>query len=360
MNKFLIDRRRFLAGSAGVLGVAGLPFSAKAQASSITALMPGVLLPEDMRPAAEAAIQGRLENHPYVSATDTVARLLAPGAQGRYDLVNSMINFVGDPLIAADVLEPLDLSQIPNWDEVAPEWKERAVVKDGQVYMIPTMWAYDSFLFYKDLIPEDDEATQSWGVVFDDRWAGRVAIRDDAYQSIALTALYLGIEEPATMSSSDLDEVTKFLISKKQNFRTLWSTFGEAINLMVSKEIWGLMGGWMSMRLALQSQGLDVTNNWPREGLMYFYNGLCVPKGTTKAEMAYRAANYFLSEDYAAGLAAATDYGVTNAKTIASFSPEVVSRVGYDIVERGVKMYPYTWPEDMDAWIEAWNRFKVA
>lgn len=358
MSKIRIDRRQFLAGSATLMGL-GAPMSAWAQAQSIGAIMPGVMMPDALRPAAEAAIGGALENLPYVSPTDTVARLLAPGARGRYDLVINMMNFVTDPLMAADALEPFDLSQVPNWEAIAPEWRERAVTRDGQVYMIPCMWAYDSFLYNRDFIPEDDEVTQSWGVLFDDRWAGRVAPRDDAYQSIALTALHLGIEEPATMSRADLNEVIRFLISKKPNFRTLWTTYGEAINLMTSQEVWGLMG-WMPMRQQLQQQGMNVTNNWPSEGLLTFQNGIFMPKGTTKAEMVHRAANFFVSAEYASGLAAATDYGVTNAEVIDSFSPETISRVGYDIFERGLKTYPYTWPEDMDSWIEAWNTFKVA
>ena len=359
MSSYRLDRRQFLAGSTAAFGLGALPMGAFAQTASIGAVMPGVLLPEGLRPAAEAAIGGQLENLPYVSPTDTVARLLAPGAQGRYDLVINMMNFVTDPLMAADALEPFDMSQIPNWDQLAPEWKEKAIVRDGKVYMIPCMWAYDSFLYNKDFIPEDDEVTQSWGVLFDDRYAGRVAPRDDAYQTIALTALYLGVEEPATMSRAELNEVLAFLTSKKKNFRTLWSSFGEAVNLMASQEVWGLLG-WMPMRLQMQQQGLNVTNNWPKEGLLTFENGIFMPKGSQKAEMVHRAANFFISEEYAAGMAAATDYGVTNQAVIDSFSPETVARVGYDIFERGVKTYPYTWPEDMDAWIEGWNAFKVA
>lgn len=360
MTSTELNRRQFIAGSAGLMATSmSLPFAAHAQGQSITVLMPGVLLPESLRAPAEAATGAAIENLPYVSPTDTVAKILAPGAQGRYDLINSMMNFVTEPLMAADVLQPIDLSRVPNWDQLSPYWKSEAVMRDGEVYMIPCMWAYDSVLYNKKFIPEDDEGTQSWGLLFDDRYAGRIAPRDDAYQMIALSALYLGVEEPAKMSRSDLKEIQTFLISKKRNFRTLWSSFGEAVNLMSSEEVWGTLG-WMPMRLALQKQGMDVTNNWPKEGLMTFKNGLFIPKDTTKVDLAYAAANFFISEEYARGLSSVTDYGVTNDAVIKGFSQETIDRVGYDIFERGVKTYPYTWPEEMDAWIETWNSFKVA
>jgi hypothetical protein len=54
------------------------------------------------------------------------------------------------------------------------------------------------------------------------------------------------------MTTSDLNEVKKFLISKK-NFRTLWMQFGGR-HLMSSGEVWA-MYGWMPMRAALQKDG---------------------------------------------------------------------------------------------------------
>lgn len=355
-----INRRQFLAGtSVALLGAASPAKIAFAQTQSLAGILPGVLLPETMRATAEATVGARIENLPYISATDTVAKLLSPASAGRYDFIYAMLNFTQGPLMAADALEPFDLSLVPNWKKLSPEWQKQAVVRDGKCYMIPVMWAYDSVLYNKDHISEEDEGTQSWGLLFDDRLAGRVALRDDAYQTITLTALHLGIQDPSTMSSSDLKQVISFLKSKKRNFRTLWSSFGEAVNLMKSQEVWAMMG-WMSMRLALQNQKLNITNNWPREGLLTFTNAVFIPKGTVKTELSHKVANYLLSDDYARGLTDLTDYGVTNQTVIDGLPQETFKRIGYDISGRGIKTYPYTWPEEMDSWIEAWNSFKVS
>ena len=110
--------------------------------------------------------------------------------------------------------------------------------RNGNAYMVPVFWGYDSPLFRTDKIPVDDPATKSWGILFDDRFAGHTALRDDAYQALLVAALALGHKDPPTMPLSDLREVQKFLISKKRNIRALWSKFGEAVNLMSSGEVW--------------------------------------------------------------------------------------------------------------------------
>ena len=56
---------------------------------------------------------------------------------------------------------------------------------------------YDSPIIRIDHIPENDTLTQSWGVLFADKYAGKTALRDDAYQSIMVTGLHLGHKDPA-------------------------------------------------------------------------------------------------------------------------------------------------------------------
>ena len=78
------DRRTFLrgAGTAGLAGLAAgsLPVSrALARSESVVAIMPGVFIPDPARPIVEAMSGVKVENAPYVSPTDTLAKLMEIG-----------------------------------------------------------------------------------------------------------------------------------------------------------------------------------------------------------------------------------------------------------------------------------------
>jgi spermidine/putrescine-binding protein len=361
-----IGRRTFLkfSGAAAVTAAGGIdPFSgALAADTSISGVMPGVVLPKRAREIVEKAAGVKVENVPYVSPTDTVAKLLAPGGTSRYDLMISVTEFVKGPVLGAaghEKVRAFDMAKIPNAADLQPVFKDQVQSRGGKVYMIPVFWGFDSPLFRTDLVPEQDAGTQSWGLLFDDKYAGKTALRDDAYQSIVVTGLHLGHSDPAAMSASDLNEVKKFLISKKKNFRTLWTKFGEAVNLMSTGEVVA-MYGWMPMRAALQNNGVKVTNAWPKEGLLLWNQAAFIPKDSSKFEATEKVINAMLSPEFGVALAKESNYGPVSQKAISQFSPEEQKKIGLDATTRGTKIYSMKWPADMNAWIETWGAFKAA
>ena len=363
----LLPRRDFLAlsGAAAAGAFAGLNPLAPAFAAdkSISGVMPGVVLPDGARAIVEKKTGIKVENVPYVSPTDTVAKLLAPGGASRYDLMISVTEFVKGPILGASAgaekVKAFDMSKIPNAADLQSVFKDQVQSRDGKTYMIPIFYGYDSPLFRTDLVPEQDPGTQSWGLLFDDKYAGKTALRDDAYQSIVVSALHLGHADPAAMSASDLADVKKFLISKKKNFRTLWTKFGEAVNLISTGEVVA-MYGWMPMRAALQRNGVKVTNAWPKEGLLLWNQAAFIPKDSPNAAATESVVNAMLSPEFGIALAKESNYGPVSQKALAAFSPEEQKKLGLDATTRGVKLYSMKWPADMNAWIEAWGAFKAA
>jgi spermidine/putrescine-binding protein len=196
-------------------------------------------------------------------------------------------------------------------------------------------------------------------LLFDDRFAGRVALRDDAYQSITVAALALGHKEPTTMSASDLAEVKKFLIAKKKNIRALWTKFGEAVNLLSSGEAW-VMIGWMPMRAALLRENVPVASGRPKEGLLFWAHAAFIPKDTAKADLAMEITNTMLSEEYSLALTNASHYGSISSKALARYSDEEKSRLGLDVTDGKTALLPEFWPADMASWIEVWAGVKSA
>jgi len=358
------DRRSLLVG-AGALCVAAVSgiAPASAQAKPVTAIMPGVFMPDSLRPLIESKAGFKVENAPYVSPTDTLAKLLAPGGTSRYDLMISVTPFVRNPIIGAkagdEKVMALDLSQIPNASKIMDLFKDDIVTRDGKTYMLPIVWGYDSVIYNTDKVPTDDPETQSWGVLFSDKYAGRVSWRDDAHSMFLAAGLHMGMKDPASMSAADLKEVTKFLSAKKKNVRTMWSTFGSAVSLMSSGEVWA-MYGWIPMRAALQKQGMNVTNNWPKDGLLVWSQGAFIPKDSPNAKGSHAIINAYLETNVGKKLAADTNYPTTSKEISGEFSADERKKLGLDLVERGVKVYPLKFPTAMDQWLEAWNTVKSA
>ena len=354
--------RRTLLGAGACLASGGVSVL-RAQDRSLVAVMPGVAIPEPAKLILESKTGIRIEQMPYLSPTDSVAKLFAPGGTSRYDFMVTNMYFVRTPIMGPkagdEKIRPFDMSKLPNAAGMVELFKPEIQSRNGDVYMVPVFWGYDSPLFRTDKIPEDDPATKSWGVLFDDKFAGHVALRDDAYQSILVAALALGHKEPPVMPRSDLDEVKKFLIAKKKNFRALWSKFGEAVNLMSSGEVW-TMHGWMPMRAALVREGIPVLNARPKEGILFWNHAAFIPKETKKFDLAMEITNTMLSEEYSAALTKASNYGPMSAKALAAFSDEEKKKFGLDVTDDRTARFTANFPNDMNAWIEAWAAFKSA
>jgi spermidine/putrescine-binding protein len=352
-------RRMVLGAGACVVGTSLL----RAQDRSVIAVMPGVAIPDEARKILETQTGIRMEQVPYLSPTDSVAKLFAPGGTARYDFMATNMYFVRAPLMGRkagdEKIRPFDMSKIPNAAGMVELFKPEIQSRNGNAYMVPVFWGYDSPLFRTDKIPADDPATKSWGILFDDRFAGHTALRDDAYQALLVAALALGHKDPPTMPVSDLREVQKFLISKKRNIRALWTKFGEAVNLMSSGEVW-TMHGWMPMRAALVREGITVLNARPKEGILFWNHAAFIPKDTQKAELAYAITNSMLSEEYGIALTRASNYGPMSAKALATFNDDEKKLFGLDVTGPDTARFTANFPNDMNAWIEAWAGFKSA
>jgi spermidine/putrescine transport system substrate-binding protein len=359
-----VDRRSLLIG-AGALGAAAATGMSPvyAQAKPVVAVMAGVFIPDSVRPLVETKAGFKVENAPYVSPTDTLAKLLAPGGTSRYDLMISVTPFVRNPILGAkagdEKVAPIDMSLIPNASKIMNLFKDDIVTRDGKTYMLPIIWGYDSVVYNADKLQPDDPETQSWGALFNDKLQGRISWRDDAHGMILAAGLFLGNPDPAKMSASDLKDVTSFLTKKKKNVRTMWSTFGSAVSLMSSGEVWA-MYGWIPMRAALQKQGMNVTNAWMKEGLLVWSQGAFIPKDSPNIKASHAIINAYLEGNVGKTLAADTNYPTTSNEISGAFTPEERKKLGLDIVERGVKVYPLQFPNAMDQWLEAWNTVKSA
>ena len=103
-------------------------------------------------------------------------------------------------------------------------------------------------------------------MLFDERYKGKIGLRDDPYYKHLVAALAMGKKNAFRLDSAELKEVKEFLIAKKPIFRTLWQSFSDVVNLMKSGDMWATQG-WLPMYWVLKRQeGVNVRYPVPQEG----------------------------------------------------------------------------------------------
>jgi len=357
------SRRRLLqlaAAAAATPALSSLFATQALAAETLDVLMSPSPLHKDVLALFESKTQITVRGAPYVSPTNTTATLLSGG--NRLSMLVTTPDLV-KPAFASAVdqrrLLPFDTAAVPNLAQVAPRFRDDILTQGGRTYAIPLIWGYNGVVYNRKLIQDDDPALASWGILFDDKFKGRVAIRDDAQEMISMAALYLGHKKPAAMTAAELKDTIRFLISKKGNFRTLWSKFAEALQLITANEV-SAMYGWLTMKSSLQKQGADVNSNQPKEGLLFWVQSAFMPAQAPNPQAAHSFANFLLSAEGASTMTKGT--GVPSPSLLGknAFSPEEQKVYGYDILESNAAMVRIEPPEDMSTWLEAWADFKAA
>ena len=361
LNNNLPHQRRTLlkAGAAAALGTMG--WAQAQQGPTLEVLLANALVGGPLKGILESEGKFKINDNPFQSSTDVVARLVAPGGTSRYNLMMSHSIFSRGPVLGAaagqEKCAPLDLKLIPNYSQVSATFKEDILQRDGKVYGVPIMWGYDTVIYNTTVVPAAEATT--WGLLFEDKYAGRIAWFDTAHQMIMAAGLFLGKTNPETMSTADLNEVGRFLISKKKNVRTFWSSFAQGANLMASGEV-AITFGTIPMRTGLTKQGVPVATCWCKEGVLSFVQPAYIPKDSSNQNAAHAMINSMLGQAYSSQLTSASGYLSTSKLAAVSLTAQERATLGYGVLDGTTKNYPLAMPPNLQQWLEVWARVKSA
>lgn len=382
------DRRDLLKGAcAGAALIAGGRWIAPAlaQGRTITLADIGVGDPGDWSKFTEASGDGVSVVSMGNGPSAVVNQLLAGGGRSTFDIIN-IVGGMQKPLVDNGLIKELDTSKLPNWEK--DTYIESYLAKgtpgfdfigyEDTVYGVPTVLQGDSFAF----LPDETGELDSYAALFDPKFRGFVSLEDNYTTAGQKTALYLKqsgmaqIGDPADMTPEEVKAVVDFLIEQKKagQFRVIWSSFEQAVNLLTSKEV-HVMDCWEPMVFVAQGQGLDVKYAAPKEGYLLWAMAAYIVDNPDRTDEdldgTYALLDFMLGPWYGAKITLLRGY-MTNpmAPQYAKdhpdeFTAEEARRIA-EITE-GVKKkfeqggtWQNRWPTHVDVYEEEWQRFKAA
>lgn len=171
-------------------------------------------------------------------------------------------------------LHPIDESRISLLGETFESLRNAdAAFHDGQRYFVPTYWGFSSFVYRTDLTDITPEE-ESWALLYDERFKGRIGIWDSTDAVIPVASLALGdLEDPYRPSGDRLVKVAEMMRKQRDLVRFYWSGGTDMTQAFVSGEI-VISFAWGSTPGQLKKEGVPFKWANPKEGLISFSCGL--------------------------------------------------------------------------------------
>jgi spermidine/putrescine transport system substrate-binding protein len=191
----------------------------------------------------------------YFDNIDTMLAKVGTGDSG-YD-VTWPTNINVPSLLARNIIQPLDLSLIPNLVNLAAEWKDPGY-DPGNAHSIPYMWwttgvAYDS--------EKVKTALTSWDALWDPQWSGKMAMLDDYRECFSAALIRLGYDINTT-DDAKLDEALALLQQQKPLLRTYTT---DDIGVLSTGDVW-VMHAWGGDVYQVTPEKPSVKYYLPSEG----------------------------------------------------------------------------------------------
>jgi spermidine/putrescine-binding protein len=205
------------------------------------------------------------------------------------------------------LVQPWDPKQIPNFKQLNPFMVKAGQYK-GKQYGIPDDWGFDAILYRSDKV---HPKARSWGLLFDERYKGRIAWFDDPVENLTIAGLYLGFKNPWNQTDAQLKRSQKLLISKKHLVRMIWSSETEMDNAFASGDIWIALA-WPNDWVQMRKKKLKVVYMHPKEKPIAWVGMFMLLKGTPRPHLAHAYVNAWSSKRSAKWLEDNYGYGHAN------------------------------------------------
>ena len=334
-----IDRRRFLTGTVGLIGIGGLSavgidlLAACGSTSGAAAVTPSPRPPI----TAESGTLSILEWSGYEAAgtPPQTFGLTAGGSytkqfgasgitysnivnddqalqkatsSGPFDIMHPCHENIQD-YVNRGLVQPWDTSLLPSFKELNP-YLVKAGQINGKQYFIPWDWGYGSLLYRTDKIDPADAT--GWELAWNSKYSGKISLWNGASTNFEIAALKLGFKNMDSLSASELQAAKQALIAQKSVNKLYWgSEYTEEQPNFQSGTTW-ITYAWQDSLVSMKAAGLQAAFLNPSQGRLSWVCGFMIGAKTANWYHAHNYVESYINHDSSLSLTNLFYYGNSN------------------------------------------------
>jgi putative spermidine/putrescine transport system substrate-binding protein len=239
----------------------------------------------------------------------------------------------------AGVLEELDKSKIPNWNNIEMKLQVPHIVT----------WIYGGIvmMYNPNRVPEPSSFTDLWNP----KYAGRVGLNDQLYFQYIYAA---SISHGGAMGNVERAFPALLGLQKAVKPR-LYPSHQALAAAFQAEEVW-ISANYSSRIIQWMKEGVPVRWSYPKEGAIFTSFGAGLPKKGLNHEAAYYYLNAMLEPQAAGKIAELTSYPASTIN--AEMSDDVRKSIAFtpaQIEKFNFVDYAYAAKND-SKWVEWWNK----
>ncbi|HEX5280184.1 MAG TPA: extracellular solute-binding protein [Micropepsaceae bacterium] len=198
----------------------------------------------------------------------------------------------------AGLLQPIDTSRLKNWNKIPASLRQLPGIAagPGKVWFVPHYWGNTSVTYRTDLAPEY-AGRESWNILFDPKYRGRVAVLEGVDDTVPLIARMIGVDA-YTMSDADWRRVEAKLRQLVGQVRFVASDDTSLAQGLASGELVAAMSYRIVYR-TLKAEGKPVAYMNPPGGPFTYVCGLVIARDTANYDKALALIDSSLSDQAA-------------------------------------------------------------
>jgi len=234
-------------------------------------------------------------------------------------------DYMIEKMIREDMLEKIDMSNIPNYANIDDKFKGFDFDKDDE-YCVAYMWGTVGILYNTEMV---DDPVDSWRILWNEKYAGQIYMYDSQRDTFAAALKMLGYSVN-TRSLVELTFAKEELIRQKP---LVQAYIGDQVkDKMIGREgALAIVYSGDAMISKLENDELDYVI--PKEGSNLWYDGAVIPKGAKNKANAEKFIDYLCRPDVAVQNTEYIGYSTAN-------------KAALELLDDEMKNDPVYWPSD--------------
>ena len=243
-----------------------------------------------------------------------------------YDIIVPS-DYMAGRLIDEGLVQPLDFSNIPNYQYINEAYKNTAY-DPGNEYSVPYTWGTVGVIYNKKYVDEADIG--SWDLLWNEKYAGKILMFDNNRDAFAIAESRLGYSLNTTDSVA-LTACAELL--KQQKPVVQQYVMDQIFDKMTREEAW-IAPYYAGDYLTMLEDNPDLGFYFPQEGFNLFIDCMMIPSSAEHKAEAEAYINFLLSPEVCGENLDYLGYSATEDAAKEYMDPEVSSsEVAYPSAE---------------------------